>query len=522
MKSVIRTVFLLSICLLLAPIAFGKVLVLTDDPYFESMIQQQSDLVQRSEDSLSGDGSLQVFSRNLYENQIQGWDFAIKQKPVEDNDYRYILIAWKQQGGRSLMIQLANQGAWVSALSYATGNPGNTLLKINLSPQSPSDWNVVVRDVYKDMITAQFEQNFNHNSSLRDLVITGIALTPWDGDYGLFDKIILGTDKDELMQIAEDLSGASSDPLADLKEQWDESLYIRYDWETVATGFSKIERRLTADQKRFFARDAALANAWLALDDFTKGKNSKALIYYKKAQTYLSLLGLPPDTWGLSYLKNLFQKKIIKSGKPSVAQKIALVVVPEIQTDTLEDAFDPGEYRKFILEWNLTKAFIEKKSGGRLSIQTELLLADGLYSGLTSDGKVDVSSIKPYPEELLSEVTQDFDAVVYYSPTLTVSSGGKGNLLLNSAPTYSPKRGIVILNRGHANPDDFMLPLHELAHVYEQFLGLSTTHSFRNDPNFQTKPLPTELAYYEKLFSSVIPGKIKNDWSALMWHVKYP
>jgi hypothetical protein len=506
-------IFTLSACLFFAPLVHGKVLVLTDDPYFKG--------VQRSEDSLSGNKSLQVFSRNLHSNKIEGWDFDIKQKPVKDNEFRYMLIAWKQKGGKSLMIQLANKGKWGGALSYVTGNPGDTLLEINLAPHSPDNWDIVIRDVYKDMIASQFERNFNHNSSLKELTITGIALTPWDGEYGLFDKIILGTDLEELTQIANSLQGASVDPLGATKQQWDKALYDRYDWEAVAIGFSKIEQELTSEQKSFFARDVSLANAWLALENFAKGSNNEGSTYYKKAQKYLSGLGLPSGTWGLSYLKNLFlQKTSRKNIKPAYVEKIALVVVPKVKTDTLEDAFDPGEYRKFLLEWNIIKTFIEKNSDGKLSIETEFLLVDGFYGKLNDNGKVDVTTIEPYPENILKKAAKDFDVVVYYSPTLGVSSGGTGHILLNAAPTYSSKRGVIILNRGHTNPDDFILPLHELAHVYESFLGLKTVHAFRSDPNYSKAPLRAELSYYEKLFHELIPQKVKNDWLSLSWHSK--
>lgn len=524
MRDLVKVILFLAVYSLFVPSAFGRVLVLTDDPGFQELVQQKSDLVSQCEGSPSGETCLQVASRNFYEKNIEGWNFPIKQKPVEENEFRYILFAWKQQGGASMIMQLANNGQWGTALSYAAGNPGNTYYKIDVSPQSPSEWNVVVRDVYKDMIVSQFEKNFNHNSSLKDLVITGIALTPWDGEYGMWDKIILGTDAEELIQMAEafnaNLSEDFYDPLDAKKDEWDSYVYDQYKWEEVASGFSGIERNLTGDEKRFLARDATLANAWLALDGFVKGTGKQALNYYNKAQKYfqkyLKLRVMPSDPWGLAYLKDLLSKKknLLSKTPPKYVQKIALVVIPAVVTDNLEDAFDEGEYRKFLLEWDIAKAFIERNSGGKLSLKTELFLAEGAsYRKLTEGGKVDIAQIEPYPEDILAEANQNFDVIVYYSPTLTVSSGGMDN---------STKKGVLVLNRGHSNPDDFILPLHELVHVYEHFFNIGDTHGFRKDPTFAKKPLQVELAYYEDFFRNLLPNKIRNDfhgdWSALNWH----
>ncbi|MBI5413694.1 hypothetical protein HZA42_05090 [Candidatus Peregrinibacteria bacterium] len=520
MKISFKIILFLAVYSFFAQSAFGRVLVLTDDANFQEMVSQKSDLASECEGSPSGETCLQVQSKKFYEESIEGWNFPIKQKPVEENEYRYILFAWKQQGGKSLMMQLANNGQWGTALSYVAGNPGNTYYKIDVSPQSPSDWNVVVRDVYKDMVVSQFEKNFNHNSSLRDIVITGIALTPWDGEYGMWDKIILGTDKEELLQMAEELNANLSedfyDPLDTQKEQWNGYIYASYDWERVSKGFSKIERKLKADGKRFFARDVALANAWLFLDSAMKGESKKALSYYSKAQKYLKTPRMPPDPWGLVYLKDLLTKKknLLNKTPPRYVQKVALVVIPAVITDNLEDAFDEGEYRKFLLEWDIVKAFIEKNTGGKMSIKTKLFLADGAsFRGLTGDGKVDITQIEPYPEDILAEADRDFDVIVYYSPTLTVSSGGVDN---------STKKGILVLNRGHSNPDDFILPLHELVHVYERFFNIGEAHVFRKDPTFSKKPLQVEFSYYENFFRNLLPNKIKDDfqddWSALNWH----
>ena len=482
MRNFVRFVLPLALFLFFIPAAFGKVLILTNDANFQEMVQQNPDLVSQCGESLSGDTCLQVTSKKFYNKNIEGWNFPIVQNPVAENEYRYILFAWKQKGGKSLMLQLANNSGWGSALSYTAGNPGNTLLKINLSAQSPSDWNVVVRDVYKDMIISQFDRNFNHNFSLKDIVITGIALTPWDGEYGQWDKIFLGTDEDELLQIAdkmkENVDDKAVDPLDVKKEDWDGYIYDTYEWEKVAQGFAKIESKLSADKKRFLARDVALANAWLSLDSFAKGNNGKARTYYNKARKYLKVLGLPANTWGLDYLKALFsQKKAPRSVAPQYVQKIALVAVPS--------DFNSGEFRKFLLEWNIVKTFIEQNSGGKLSLKTEFV----------SDDKS----------------ARDFDVIVYYHPTLGVSNGGMGTVL-------SAKKGVISLSRGHPNPDDFILPLHELVHVYEHFFNLKTEHIFRTYQDYAKKPLQAELRYYEDFFRNMIGNAVGGNWSVLSWH----
>lgn len=533
MEYYVKFVFLLLISFVFAAPLHAKILVLTDEPYFKEALESCPNLIKYDSDSLSNDGSYQIFSRKFYNSKIPGWEFPIVQRPINDNEFRYILFAWKQKGGQSLMIQLANRGKWGSALSYTAGIPGNTLLKINLSPRSPENWNVVVRDVYKDMLRAQFDQNFNHHLSLKSLVITGIALIPWDGEYAQFDKIILGTDKEELDQIAEgykkNMSQGYKDPISTKKEQLDDAVYYQYDWKNAADDLLQIESNLTADEKSFFSRDAALANAWLFLDNSTKGSEDKALEYYNKSQEYISILGLPEDAWGLPYLKTLFaERKAMGKIEPSCTMKIALLVVPQIKTEEFEDSFDPAEYKKFALEWEIVKSFIERETQGKLSIETEMFVVDGYYNNIVYDGgkkRVDISKIEPYPADLLTKLARDFDVIVFYYPTLTASTAVLGKFIIGSGHDL-PKRGTLKFNRGHSNPDDFILPLHEFSHLFEFFFKLKTTHIFRNDPDFFKRPLPIELSYYEDLYKNVIPEKIKSkygsNWNVLSWHEQYP
>lgn len=531
MKNFIKVILFLAVYSFFIPSALGRVLVLTDDPGFQELVRQKSNLISECEGSPSGETCLQVSSRNFYEKSIEGWNFPIKQKPVSENEFRYMLFAWKQQGGKSMIMQLANSGKWGTALSYAAGKPGNTYYKIDVSPQSPSEWNVIVRDVYQDMIVSQFEKNFTHNNALRKLVITGIALTPWDGEYGMWDKIILGTDPDEIIQMAEELNANLSEdfynPSDAIKEQWDGYIYNTYNWEEVANGFAGMERSLTAREKRFFARDAALANAWLALDGFVEGTGKKALTYYNKAQKYFrkylkKLKVVRPDPWGLAYLKNLLtvKKNLLSSVEPQYVQKVALVAVPAMVTDDLEDAFDEGEYRKFLLQWDIVKAFIEQNTGGKMSIETEFFTIDGYANGFTDDGHFATANIEPYPEELLEEINRNFDVIVFYYPTLTVATGGTDRILLSNGE-YSRTKGVLTLNRGHGNPDDFILPLHELVHVYEHFFKIGEVHGFKKDPIFAKDPLKAELSYYENLFRNLLPNKIRDNyqdnWSVLDW-----
>ena len=64
-----------------------------------------------SDDACVGDFSVFVTPSQSYNNQMAGWNFPIKENPGA-GEYRYIAFAWKSDGGKGVMIQFPDDGAW--------------------------------------------------------------------------------------------------------------------------------------------------------------------------------------------------------------------------------------------------------------------------------------------------------------------------------------------------------------------------------------------------------------------------
>jgi HEAT repeat protein len=135
-------------------------------------------------DRKSGAACLRVNPNQRYAEFVAGWRFPIVEKP-KDGEYRFIRFAWKKRGGTGIMIQLCNNGEW--ARRYHAGN--NSVgwnPSIQVDPKIPAEWVVVTRDMFKDF---------------GPFMLTGIALTSMDGEFGLYDAIYIGRTLEDLDRI---------------------------------------------------------------------------------------------------------------------------------------------------------------------------------------------------------------------------------------------------------------------------------------------------------------------------------
>lgn len=176
---------LLAIFLLTCTISFSEVIVLFDEDedteagngdfvgVFGS--HDAGSTVEVTEDeAISGDVSAFCTPSQSYNNAIGGWNYSI-------DDYPYLTFAWKKSGGTGIMIQLAHDSAW--AYRYYSGVNVTGWAGIQLEEEIPEDWIVYTRNLKED-----FAGGWN---------LTGLALTPWNGDGGYYDHILLHTEEDE-------------------------------------------------------------------------------------------------------------------------------------------------------------------------------------------------------------------------------------------------------------------------------------------------------------------------------------
>jgi hypothetical protein len=139
-------------------------------------------------DKFSGGQSLKVTPDQRFTAMLPGLGVKIRQNPGP-GEYRYLRFAWKKRGGTAICLQLNHDGAWgptgasPTKFRYHAG-PGPECFGASLAVDRnlPVDWVVVTRDLFADF---------------GEFTWTGLALSPIDGDYALFDHLYLArTPKD--------------------------------------------------------------------------------------------------------------------------------------------------------------------------------------------------------------------------------------------------------------------------------------------------------------------------------------
>jgi hypothetical protein len=136
-----------------------------------------------SSDKYSGKSAIKVTPDQRFTENLPGLGVRIRQNPAP-GEYRFLRFAWKKKGGQTICLQLNHDGQWgpvdgnPAKFRYHAG-PGPECYgaSIAVAGQLPADWVVVTRDLYADF---------------GEFTWTGIALSPVDGEYALFDHIYLG------------------------------------------------------------------------------------------------------------------------------------------------------------------------------------------------------------------------------------------------------------------------------------------------------------------------------------------
>lgn len=173
--------------LIMAPVAFGKVIVLFDEnaaseanagDFAGLFTSHDADSVVEISSAEKYTGSVSAFCSpsQSYNNVMEGWAFPIDETP-------YLTMAWKKDGGAIIMIQMAWDNNW--AYRYYDGDNsegvGPTWEGIMVEDTIPEDWRMFTRNLTED-----FAAGWN---------LTGLAFTPWDGNGGYYDHIVLSDRK---------------------------------------------------------------------------------------------------------------------------------------------------------------------------------------------------------------------------------------------------------------------------------------------------------------------------------------
>ena len=142
-------------------------------------------------DKFSGDSSIKVTPDQRFNDLLPGLGLKIREKPAE-GEFRYLQFAWKKKGGQSICLQLNHDGKWGpggaarpdAKFRYHSG-PGPECYgaSVLLDKKLPEEFVLVTRDLFADF---------------GEFTLTGLALSPVDGEYGLFDHLFLARQESDL------------------------------------------------------------------------------------------------------------------------------------------------------------------------------------------------------------------------------------------------------------------------------------------------------------------------------------
>jgi hypothetical protein len=158
-------------------------MIFEDQPEFvAALVSGQGQVSLITEEKFSGSASCKVTPDQRFNSGIPGIGVRIREKPGE-GEYRYLQFAWKKRGGMAICMQLNHDGAWgptpeaKGKFRYHAGTgPECYGASLVVDNKLPDEFVLVTRDLFADF------GEFN---------LTGLALSPIDGEFALFDHIYL-------------------------------------------------------------------------------------------------------------------------------------------------------------------------------------------------------------------------------------------------------------------------------------------------------------------------------------------
>ena len=115
--------------------------------------------------------------------QLPRLGVKIRQNPAA-GEYRFLQFAWKKVDGQAICLDLCHDGLWGPAARskfryHAGPGPERAAASLLVDAALPTGWKLVTRDLFQDF------GEFN---------LTGWGLGSIDGQYALFDRILLARD----------------------------------------------------------------------------------------------------------------------------------------------------------------------------------------------------------------------------------------------------------------------------------------------------------------------------------------
>jgi hypothetical protein len=155
----------------------------------------------------SGRTAVRIVPLQRFEPRLPGWNYRIAERPGP-GEYRYARWAWKADGCAGTMVQFHIETGW--SVRYVAGNNDPGWGAKSVSPDPPTRWVVVTRDLFADFGAC---------------AVTGIALAAFRGRGAYFDHVYFGRTVDDLDRV--DATGVRDGPPprldeADLDRLWND------------------------------------------------------------------------------------------------------------------------------------------------------------------------------------------------------------------------------------------------------------------------------------------------------------
>ena len=174
------------------PPAGQTLAIFEDDEKFISYLSKGGGQISLdTQDKFSGAAAAKVTPDQRYNESIPDLNVNIREKPAA-GEFRYLRFAWKKNGGATICLQLNHDGAWGVGGSGKPGakfryhaGPGGECYGASLvvDDKLPAEFVVVTRDLFADF---------------GEFALTGIAFSPVDGEYALFDHLYLARAQSDL------------------------------------------------------------------------------------------------------------------------------------------------------------------------------------------------------------------------------------------------------------------------------------------------------------------------------------
>jgi hypothetical protein len=169
--------------------------VFEDDEKFVGYLSKGGGQVSlETQDKYSGAAAIKVTPDQRYNETVPNLNVKVRENPGP-GEFRFLRFAWKKKGGAAICLQLNHDGAWGVGGSGKPGakfryhaGPGGECYGASLAidDKLPGEFVVVTRDLFADF---------------GEFTLTGLAFSPVDGEFALFDHLHLARTQADLDQL---------------------------------------------------------------------------------------------------------------------------------------------------------------------------------------------------------------------------------------------------------------------------------------------------------------------------------